>query len=402
MRQHPSEEFARQVARSLQEGRSARAFLPLFPGLLRRHFPGGACVLYYKEAEGNTFRAYGADDGDGDLPPLREEADLVESFTSRPEAMRLGTPTRMYFELFDRDCRGLIGRLGINLIVPLRARHYFRGLLLARLEPAGERPARELEEAARTAAALFIPAIEAERMEFENDKNYYRLFKFDRLVLLGQMAASLAHELRTPLTTVLFETAAIRNLPAGAGAAESSCETISREVGRASRLIESLLVFSKFKGLQLAEVRLRDFVEETLGEIPASKIPPSVRVSVDGERELRVTSDPGRLKQVFINVFFNALEAMAGQERGDVAIRVYSEYHELPRDRRCIISISDTGPGIPDEIKTRVLEPFFTTKKDGTGLGLYISYSVMKTLKGDLEIQSSRQGTRVDLVLPER
>lgn len=401
MHQHPPEEFARQVARSLQEGRSARAFLPLFPGLLRRHFPGGEYALYYKEAEGNVFRAYGADEGDGELPPLREEADLVESFTRRSEAMRLGPPTRMYFELFDRDCRGLIGRLGITLIVPLRARGYFRGLLLARPEPAGERPARELEEAARTAAALFIPAIEAERMEFENDKNYYRLFKFDRLVLLGQMAASLAHELRTPLTTVLFETAAIRNLPDCAAAAPS-CDTISREVGRASRLIESLLVFSKFKGLQLAEVRLRDFVEETLGEIPASKIPPSVRVSVEGERELRVTSDPGRLKQVFINVLFNALEAMAGRERGEVAIRVYSQYHELPRDRRCIVSISDTGPGIPDEIKTRVLEPFFTTKKDGTGLGLYISYSVMKTLKGDLEIQSSRQGTRVDLVLPER
>ncbi len=401
MHQHPPEDFARQVARSLQEGRSARAFLPLFPALLRRRFPGGTYVLYYKEAEGNVFRAYGDGAGDGDLPPLREEADLVESFTSRQEAMRLGPPTRMYFELFDRDCRGLIGRLGIRLILPLRARHYFRGLLLARPGPAGERADGELEEAARTAAALFIPAIEAERMEFENDKNYYRLFKFDRLVLLGQMAASLAHELRTPLTTVLFETAAIRNLPAGGGAA-AACDTISREVGRASRLIESLLVFSKFKGLQLAEVRLCDFVEETLGEIPASKIPPVVRVSVEGDRELRVSSDPGRLKQVFINVFFNALEAMAGQERGEVAIRVYSEYHELPRDRRCIVSIRDTGPGIPDEIKTRVLEPFFTTKKDGTGLGLYISYSVMKTLKGDLEIQSSRQGTRVLLVLPER
>lgn len=401
MRQHSPEEFARQVVRSLQEARSARAFLPLFPALLRRRFPGGTFVLYYKEAEGNVFRAYGGDGPDEGLPPLREEADLVESFTNRPESMRLGPPTRMYFELFDRDCLGLIGRLGIDLIVPLRARRYFRGLLLARLEPPGDRSARELEEVAGIAAALFIPAIEAERMEFENDKNYYRLFKFDRLVLLGQMAASLAHELRTPLTTVLFETAAIRSLPAGAGAA-AACETISREVGRASGLIESLLVFSKFKGLQLAEVRLRDFVEETLGEIPSSKIPPAVRVSVEGERELRVDSDPGRLKQVFINVFFNALEAMAGQERGDIAIRVYSEYNELPRDRRCIVSIRDTGPGIPDEIKTRVLEPFFTTKKDGTGLGLYISYSVMKTLKGDLEIHSSPQGTWVDLVLPAR
>lgn len=399
LHQRQPDPFTSQITRAMQDARRARAFLPLFPALLRRRFPAVDGVLYYKEAEGNVFRPYGDGAGVDDLPTLREESNLVESFTSRGEAMSSGPQTRMYFDLFDRDCGGLIGRLGLNLIIPLRARSYFRGLLLARVEPRDGRIIEELEETVQAAAAMFIPAIEAERMEFENDRNYYRLFKFDRLVLLGQMAASLAHELRTPLTTVLFEIAAIRNLPGCGGAA---CDKISREVERAGQLIESLLVFSKFKGLQLSELRLRGFVEETLREIPASKFPRQVQVSVEGEEDLCVTSDPDRLKQVFINVLFNALEAMAGQAQGAIRIHVYSEYHELPRNRRAIISVSDSGPGIPDEIKNRVLEPFFTTKKDGTGLGLYISYSIMKTLKGDLEIQSSSQGTRVDLVLPAR
>jgi signal transduction histidine kinase len=239
-------------------------------------------------------------------------------------------------------------------------------------------------------------------MELDNDKNYYRLFKFDRLVLLGQMAASLAHELRTPLTTVLFEIASIREQTGAEPGVAAAYEKINREVGRANQMIESLLVFSKFKDLNISSVDLREFVKDTLSEIPAKKIPPQVDIRVQAEKEIRVTSDGDRLKQVFINVLFNALEALADQKNGAIAIHVYSEYKELPRNVSHIIAVSDNGPGIPDAIKDRVLEPFFTTKKEGTGLGLYISYSIMKTLKGDLEIQSSKQGTRVSLVLPAR
>ena len=404
MRQFSLDDFLRHVARSLQEARSARRFLPFFPGLLKDRFPTASCVLYYKEAEGNAFRAYGDEKAGAEagLPLVREEANLIESFTGRAEAMRVNDQTRMYFDLFDRDCDGLIASMGINLIVPLRARTYFRGLLLARTEPGDERTIQTLTTAAQTAAVMFIPLIEAERMEFENDKNYYRLFKFDRLVLLGQMAASLAHELRTPLTTVLFEIAAIKSHLGADTAVIGAYEKVNREIGRASQMVESLLVFSKFKDLNLSSLHLREFIETTLREIPARKIPAQVKVQVLADKEIEVTSDGDRLKQVFINVLFNALEALAGQPAGDIDIRVYSEYNDLPRNVCHIIAICDTGPGIPDAIKDRVLEPFFTTKKEGTGLGLYISYSIMKTLKGDLEIHSNKQGTRVNLVLPAR
>ncbi|MDD8012049.1 MAG: HAMP domain-containing sensor histidine kinase [Acidobacteriota bacterium] len=404
MRQFSLDDFLRHAARSLQEARSARRFLPSFPGLLKDRFPACSCVLYYKEAEGNSFRAYGDENAGAaaGLPLVREEANLIESFTGRAEAMRASDQTRMYFDLFDRDCGGLIVRMGINLIVPLRARAYFRGLLLARVEPGDERTIQALTVAAQTAAAMFVPLIEAERMEFENDKNYYRLFKFDRLVLLGQMAASLAHELRTPLTTVLFEIAAIKSHLGADAAVAGAYEKVNREIGRASQMVESLLVFSKFKELNLSSLRLREFIETTLKEIPARKFPPQVKVQVFADEEIKVTSDGDRLKQVFINVLFNALEALAGQPAGAIDIRVYSEYHDLPRNARHIIAVCDTGPGIPAAIKERVLEPFFTTKKEGTGLGLYISYSIMKTLKGDLEIHSNKQGTRVNLVLPAR
>jgi len=398
---HP-EEFYHEIAAALQSARSARLFLPFFPGLLRDHFPACPCLLYYKEAEGNFFRPYGDVDGKKDPPFIREESNLIESFTGRTEIMLAGAQTRMYFDLFNLDSEDLFAEKGFNLVVPLHARKYFRGLLLARVDERDGKQISALAAAVRTAATMFIPLIEAEQMEFDNDKNYYRLFKFDRLVLLGQMAASLAHELRTPLTTVLFEIAAIRNHLGSEPAITAAYEKINREVGRANQLIESLLVFSKFKDLNLTCVGLHEFVESTLREIPAKKIPAHVQILVQADSEIRVTSDGNRLKQVFINVLFNALEALAEQKSGTISIHIYSEYKELPRNVRHIVAVSDNGPGIPDAIKDRVLEPFFTTKKEGTGLGLYISYSIMKTLKGDLEIQSSRQGTRVNLILPAR
>ena len=175
---------------------------------------------------------------------------------------------------------------------------------------------RALADAAQTAATMFIPLIEAERMEFENDKNYYRLFKFDRLVLLGQMAASLAHELRTPLTTVLFEAAAIKSRLARDEGSPAAYEKINREIARANQMIESLLVFSKFKELNIATVPPARILRTHPGGDPGQEDPGPGADSLQAEKEILVSSDGDRLKQVFINVLFNALEALAGQENG--------------------------------------------------------------------------------------
>ncbi|HUU04850.1 MAG TPA: ATP-binding protein [Patescibacteria group bacterium] len=402
MRLSQLKEFINQTAMSLQEARSARSFLPSFPVLLQKYFSCRRCILYYKEAEGNVFRPYSGDGKETGLPLISEEANLIESFTGRSEFLLADSQNRMYFDLFNRDNDDFFAKNSLNLVIPLHARKYFRGLLLASMNAADRKSVSILAEAVQTAALMFIPQIEAEQMEYENDKNYYRLFKFDRLVLLGQMAASLAHEMRTPLTTVLFELATMKKQLPADEKITSTYETINREIARANQMIESLLVFSKFKDLHIIPIFLREFIERTLQEIPANKISSRVTVQVQAEKEIQVSSDGNRLRQVFINVLFNALEALSNQKSAAIQIRIYSEYKDLPKNIRHIIAISDNGPGIPDAIKDRVLEPFFTTKKEGTGLGLYISYSIMKTLKGDLEIHSSGQGTRVNLILPSR
>ncbi len=396
-----SAELLAATVRTLAEAPSARSVLALFPRLLQTHLPLLAQpILYYREPEGNLFKGFSAEPLARALPPLKESGALLESFNGRRDFLLENEKNRIHFRLYNDDSGGLLQQLGLNLLIPLHARRYFRGLLLARLAADQEHHAPALAAAVQTAAQPLIALNEAENLELDNDKNYYKLFKFDRLVLLGQMAASLAHELRTPLATVLFEISAMADLLPQNPEIAAARLTIHREIARANDLIESLLVFSKFKELRLEPVELAAFAAECLRDIPGRKIPSGVRLSLEAGEAITVLSDRNRLRQVFFNVLFNALEAVG--ERGEITVRVFSQYRDSPAQRSHRIAIEDNGPGIPDQLKEKVLEPFFTTKKEGTGLGLYISYGIMKSLKGDLDIQSSAAGTRVSLILPER
>ena len=390
--------FLNQVIGVVTTGHTVRGVLPRFPELIQKHLRLSRVILYYREPDGDAFRPFSQDFPQTELPLLKETAIMFESFTTRRDPLLLNSSTQFYFDLFDRETGDLLKRKGINLAVPLHSRSYYRGLVLGLLGKKEERHSGAITSAIQAAAQICIPLIETERMEMENDRNYYRLFKFDRLVLLGKMAASLAHELRTPLSTVLFEVAGIRSRMARDPEIAAACSKVDQEIARASTMIESLLVFSKFKEMKMEPIRVRGFVAEAIGEIPAKKIPAGVHITVEDDDELIVFSDRDRLKQVLFNILFNALEALDGT--GDISIRVFRQHQEIPKNRFSVISIQDNGPGIPDELKEKVLEPFFTTKKEGTGLGLYISYGIMKTLRGDLEIRSSKKGTRVDLILP--
>lgn len=389
--------FLNQVIEAATGAHSARDVLPTLPALIRKHFPLAGVILFYREADGSDFRPFSDEFPPAELPALKETSTMVESFISRREPLLLKPDTRFHFELFDRETGGVLKRAGINLVVPLHSRSCYRGLLLGSLGKKEECRAGTIASAIQAAAQMYIPLIETERMETENDRNYYRLFKFDRLVLLGKMAASLAHELRTPLSTVLFEIAGIRNRTTGDPEIAAACSKVDGEIARAGAMIESLLVFSKFKEMRTEPIRLREFVAETIRDIPSKKIPAGIRIAIEDGEEFVVSSDRDRLKQVLFNILFNALEALA--ETGEISVRVFRRHQEVPKNRFHVISVQDNGPGIPDKWKEKVLEPFFTTKKEGTGLGLYISYGIMKTLRGDLEIQSSKKGTRVDLIL---
>lgn len=391
--------FVQKILDAIDAAPSMNYFLKQLPGIIQQNLPLKQVILFYKNETGNMFSPYSCEIDPADITPLDEQSNTIRSFVKHKRSIFLEDRDDIYREIFDKDSNRLLERFDLNLVVPLYCRYYYKGLLVCRVDSRKRQIVEEAQQLVRAAAHIFIPIIETERLEVANDRNYYRLFKFDRLVLLGEMVASIAHELKTPMSTILLEIREINDMMGNNKEIDHSYNKIKKEIQRVNQFIRSLLSFSRFEETFIEEIDLDEFIRKSLKDIPRKRIPEKLNIKTSLESKQNVSFDRNRLRQVFLNIIFNAFDA-AGPG-GEITIKTYSEHEETVKDTRHYIAIHDNGPGIPGDIKEKILEPFFTTKKDGIGLGLYISYGIMQTLKGDLEIESSNNnGTTVYIVMP--
>ncbi|MCP5053265.1 MAG: hypothetical protein GY940_39230 [bacterium] len=395
-----SYEFMQAISGAIDATPSMIDFLNQLPGIIEKYLPVKQTVVFYRGDNGKQFQPYPGELGDSPIAPLDEQSDIIRGFVTHQRAVPLDSKEDVYYEIFNRNSHRLLDRFHMNLLLPLHCRGLYRGLMVCRMDLKKKGSLKEVEEIVRTASHIFIPIIETERLAVENDRNYYRLFKFDRLVLLGEMVAAIAHELRTPMNTILLEIQEMNDRLKEKGQKDmtATCQKIKGEIQRVNQFIRSLLNFSRFKEMAMENLALNDFVRQSLAEVPKRRIPVNLEMDAKLECTSIIPIDRNRLRQVFFNILFNAFDA-AG-ENGKVTIRAYSEAGKTDKKTRYFISIHDNGPGIPDEIKERILEPFFTTKEDGTGLGMYISQGIMNNMKGTLEINNSGEGTTVNIILP--
>lgn len=391
-------EFIESISQAMNAPHTTDDLLGRLPTLFEKTFPFKRTVVYYRAQVGNVFTPYTPKLDHEKLPNLNEECNIIESLNHRHEPILLDEKNSLHRDLFNRDTDQFLDANELNLIIPLRSDNYFRGMIITWLNPKKRKILPAVARLTNIAANIFIPSIEIKRIELSNDMNYYKLFKFDRLVLLGEMVASISHELKTPLSTIMLEIQEMNDCMYNREEMENSYKKISREIHKINRFVQSLLSFSRFQKISMESVLIKDFIEKTLEDIPRKKFPSDLQIVTDIDNHLTTMTDRSRLQQVFFNVLFNAVDAL--KVNGNIIIKTYKEYKDISKNDRIIISINDNGPGIPNEIKEKVFEPFFTTKKEGTGLGLYISYGIMKSLKGDLEIQSNETGTTVLIILP--
>jgi signal transduction histidine kinase len=165
--------------------------------------------------------------------------------------------------------------------------------------------------------------------------------------------------------------------------------------------VQNLLGFSRLSPPVLAPVSLAQIVEASLPLVEHELANRDVEIVKDFEPGAPlVKGDANALKQVFINLVVNALQAMDAQGHGKITIKVYG-----PRGQdSAVAEVTDTGPGIPAEIQQRLFEPFFTTKKSdqGTGLGLYIIQGIIERHQGSLVLESAPgKGTTFRLTFPK-
>jgi two-component system NtrC family sensor kinase len=220
----------------------------------------------------------------------------------------------------------------------------------------------------------------------------------DRLASLGLLAAGVAHEVNTPLTGISSYVQMLQRKLQGNGEARRLLEKVDDQAFRASRIINSLLNFSRGAVSENDEVDFNVLIMDTLTLVDNQLSSASVRVVTELEGELdKIVGDRGKLQQVLINLLLNARDSMP--EGGEIRITT----RRLDGSISC--AISDTGVGIEPENLGRIYDPFFTTKKRGrgTGLGLSVSYGIIQEHAGAIEVESEvGVGTTFTLNLPVR
>lgn len=244
-----------------------------------------------------------------------------------------------------------------------------------------------------TAILVFIADIS------ENEQNQMRTQQLEHRAVLGEVIAIFAHEVRNPINNL---STGLQLLQSKLEPNDTKQELINRmqvDCQRLNHLMESVLAFSrpiepKFEDLDIGEL-LKRVMDRWRPRFVRDKIAPFFQMA-DGVP--RVKGDPRSLEQVFINLISNAVNAMGKTGGGSLAIAVVKD-DSIPNHLQVAITVSDTGPGIPDELKPRLFEPFVTTSSSGTGLGLAITKRIVTAHHGSIKVDSFPGGTMFTVFL---
>lgn len=257
-----------------------------------------------------------------------------------------------------------------------------------------------LDEEKRVQGALgaFIDITRIKRME-------EKIQHLDKLAALGRFSSSMAHEIRNPLTGIV---AGIQYLKRVGGIPEDQNENITfilKEVNRIDRLINDILSVVRTGDLVYHPVHVESIVKSVVTSLKNSADQKSLTLATKFPAHTRpVMIDPDRITQVIINLLKNAIEAC--DEGGEVSVKVsfpMDVNDVLFDDARnlVIIEIADDGAGFSEEDKSKIFEPFFTTKPNGTGLGLYVTHSIIEQHGGYILVESEQgRGAVFTIYLP--
>ncbi len=221
----------------------------------------------------------------------------------------------------------------------------------------------------------------------------YQIKRSERLAAIGQLASGVAHEVRNPLGIIKTISQTIVHDVKDSDIKEG-IDIIIHEVDRANKVIKELLDFAKPYKYQVKKLDLANFLRELLVLTKKYGEQKGVAVNVIGVEEAIVEGDQDKLRQAFINIVLNGIQAM--ETGGVLNIMLKTIDHQW-----AVITFEDTGLGIPEEILDKIYDPFFTTKDYGTGLGLSITHRIIEEHEGKMEIESTvGEGTIVKISLP--
>ncbi len=210
------------------------------------------------------------------------------------------------------------------------------------------------------------------------------MVRAETLAAIGTLAAGVSHEISTPLNTIIgFVQLTISEIDDNSPI-KGDLKVIEQEAMRCKKIVQGLLNFAKPQKHEERLTDINNIINETLSLIEYQPSMKKIVIKRDLDKRLAsVEADPMQLKQVFLNLILNSVQAMP--EGGELKITTRNTGEGIEA------VVSDTGTGIPEEEQQKIFQPFYTTKEDGIGLGLSIIYGIIKEHGGDIFIESSRE-----------
>ncbi|MES9966468.1 MAG: PhnD/SsuA/transferrin family substrate-binding protein, partial [Sedimenticola sp.] len=252
-------------------------------------------------------------------------------------------------------------------------------------------PLRDEHEGVVGSVVVFRDISERKQAEEEARQHQMDLAHVARLSTMGEMASGIAHEINQPLTAIATNAhACIRMLEAGGEQNERIADVVEKigsQAERAGEIIRQLRQFVRKEQPQLSAVNLNELIDEVVTLLKPEARRADVRVELDLEQEIStVLAQHIQIDQVILNLARNAIEAMEDMLKGD---RVLTITTRQGGKNAVIVTVADTGPGLSEEVREQVFNPFVTTKPSGMGLGLSISQGIIDAHKGRLYVDSN-------------
>ncbi len=240
-----------------------------------------------------------------------------------------------------------------------------------------------------------------ESLAQERERLKQELFQAEKLAYVGNLASSVAHEIRNPLTAIKIF---VEHLPEKFQEPEFKArfnQLIPREIERIEHVVNQLLDLAKPRQPNFKPLNIINTIDTTLSLLENNLKLKKIEVKKEySSNEIMISGDEEQLRQVFLNLFLNSLQAMS--ESGTLSITTSIEYRESSIEKSVSICVKDNGQGISEENLRKLFTPFFTTKKEGVGLGLSITQEIINQHKGSIKVESKvGEGTTFIIGLPQ-
>lgn len=220
-----------------------------------------------------------------------------------------------------------------------------------------------------------------------------QLRKSEKLSIVGELAASVGHEIRNPLTSIKGFIQLLRK-----DEVENTFyyDIMLKELDRINQIVSELLILAKPQKLDFSNNDVIQLLTDVVSLIEAQANMNNVFVQFVPQGQCWIDCEPNKLKQLFINIIKNAVEASS--ENGNVSISV-----EEVENNYIQVFVQDQGQGIPELFRNRLGEPFYSSKEKGTGLGLTVSHKIVEQHQGEIKFTSQQnKGTSVEILLPKK